>query len=89
MNQLKHPISNANPNCMLPRDVLIVFGNEIVEASMAWRPRYFEFRPYRKLIKEYFRAKWTAVPKMNCIMKNGNLKLERSMLVWICAMYEV
>ncbi|KAE9014093.1 Glycine amidinotransferase [Phytophthora fragariae] len=49
----------------MPRDVLIVFGNEIVEAPMAWRSRYFEFRPYRKLIKEYFQkgGKWTAAPK--------------------------
>lgn len=38
----------------MPRDVLIVVGNEIIEAPMAWRSRYFEFRPYRKLIKEYF-----------------------------------
>lgn len=49
----------------MPRDVLIVFGNEIIEAPMAWRSRYFEFRPFRKLIKEYFHsgAKWTAAPK--------------------------
>mmetsp|Transcript_17839 Transcript_17839/g.18599 ORF Transcript_17839/g.18599 Transcript_17839/m.18599 type:complete len:397 (-) Transcript_17839:360-1550(-) len=49
----------------MPRDVLIVVGNEIIEAPMAWRSRYFEFRPYRTLIKEYFHqgAKWTAAPK--------------------------
>lgn len=49
----------------MPRDVLIVVGNEIIEAPMAWRSRYFEYRPYRKLIKEYFHAgaKWTAAPK--------------------------
>jgi glycine amidinotransferase len=49
----------------MPRDVLIVVGNEIIEAPMAWRSRYFEFRPFRKLIKEYFHqgAKWTAAPK--------------------------
>jgi hypothetical protein len=38
----------------MPRDVLMVVGNEIIEAPMAWRSRYFEYRPYRKLIKEYF-----------------------------------
>lgn len=49
----------------MPRDVLIVVGNEIIEAPMAWRSRWFEYRAYRKLIKEYFRegAKWTAAPK--------------------------
>lgn len=40
----------------MPRDVLIVFGNEVLEAPMAWRSRYFEYRPYRKLIKEYFQV---------------------------------
>lgn len=52
--------SNANP-----RDVLAVMGDEILEAPMAWRSRYFEYFSYRELIKEYFRAgsKWTAAPK--------------------------
>jgi glycine amidinotransferase len=49
----------------MPRDILIVIGNEVIEAPMAWRSRFFEYRPYRKLIKEYFHkgAKWTAAPK--------------------------
>eukprot|EP01064_Diplonema_japonicum_P023325 TRINITY_DN33764_c0_g1_i1.p1 TRINITY_DN33764_c0_g1~~TRINITY_DN33764_c0_g1_i1.p1 ORF type:complete len:383 (+),score=25.80 TRINITY_DN33764_c0_g1_i1:52-1200(+) len=49
----------------MPRDVLIVIGEEIIEAPMAWRSRFFEYRPFRNLIKEYFRsgAKWTAAPK--------------------------
>jgi glycine amidinotransferase len=49
----------------MPRDILIVVGNEIIEAPMAWRSRFFEYRPFRKLIKEYFHAgaKWTAAPK--------------------------
>lgn len=49
----------------MPRDILITIGNEIIEAPMAWRSRFFEYRPYRKLIREYFQkgAKWTAAPK--------------------------
>lgn len=49
----------------MPRDILMVVGNEIIEAPMAWRSRFFEYRPFRKLIKEYFHkgAKWTAAPK--------------------------
>jgi glycine amidinotransferase len=31
----------------MPRDVLLVVGNEIIESPMAWRSRYFEYRPYR------------------------------------------
>lgn len=53
---------NAQAN---PRDVLLVIGDEIIEATMAWRCRYFEVFSYRRLIKDYFRAgaRWTAAPK--------------------------
>ncbi|XP_031562808.1 glycine amidinotransferase, mitochondrial-like [Actinia tenebrosa] len=49
----------------MPRDILLVIGNEIIESPMAWRSRFFEYRAYRPLIKEYFRkgAKWTTAPK--------------------------
>lgn len=49
----------------MPRDILLVIGNEIIEAPMAWRSRYFEHRAYRSLMKEYFvkGAKWTTAPK--------------------------
>ena len=32
---------------------------------MAWRSRFFEYRAYRELMKEYFTAgaKWTTAPK--------------------------
>jgi len=48
-----------------PRDILLVVGNEIIEAPMAQRARYFEFRSYRSLLTDYFRhgARWTAAPK--------------------------
>lgn len=58
--------STQGGNCQAnPRDVLIVLGNEILEAPMAWRSRYFEFLAYRRLCKEYFKkgAKWRAAPK--------------------------
>ena len=49
----------------MPRDILLVVGEEIIEAPMAWRARFFEYRAYRKLMKEYFLAgaKWTTAPK--------------------------
>uniref|UniRef100_U3I6G0 Glycine amidinotransferase n=1 Tax=Anas platyrhynchos platyrhynchos TaxID=8840 RepID=U3I6G0_ANAPP len=49
----------------MPRDILLVVGNEIIEAPMAWRARFFEYRAYRQIIKEYFNcgAKWTTAPK--------------------------
>lgn len=49
----------------MPRDVLTVLGDEVIEAPMAWRSRFFEYRAYRSLMKEYLYrgAKWTAAPK--------------------------
>src|SRR5579885_292753 len=48
-----------------PRDLLLVIGDQIIEAPMAQRYRYFEFRAYRSLLKDYFRrgARWTTAPK--------------------------
>jgi glycine amidinotransferase len=49
----------------MPRDALLVVGEEIIECPMAWRSRYYESLAYRPLLKEYFRggARWTAAPK--------------------------
>lgn len=65
--------SNANP-----RDVLAVMGDEILEAPMAWRSRYFEYFAYRDLIKEYFRAgaRWTAAPKPTMVADSYNWEYE-------------
>ena len=48
-----------------PRDLLLVVGDEIIEAPMAQRARFFEYRAYRRLVTEYFRggARWTTAPK--------------------------
>ena len=58
--------SIKNENCSAcPRDTLLVVGNEIIEAPMAQRGRFFEYRAYRSLVKEYFLqgATWTVAPK--------------------------
>lgn len=49
----------------MPRDVLIVIGDIIIEAPMAWRSRYFEVYAYRDILSEYFKdgARWLAAPK--------------------------
>jgi len=49
----------------MPRDILMTIGDEIIEAPMAWRSRFFEYQAYRPMIKDYFRrgANWTTVPK--------------------------
>ncbi len=50
-----------------PRDVLIALGNEILEATMSRRARFFEYLPYRKLVYEYWNQDanmiWNAAPK--------------------------
>ncbi len=49
----------------MPRDALLVVGDEIIECPMAWRSRYQETLAYRPLLKEYFHggARWSAGPK--------------------------
>ncbi|MBA8923566.1 glycine amidinotransferase [Kutzneria viridogrisea] len=49
----------------MPRDSLLVVGDQIIECPMAWRSRYYETLAYRPLLKEYFHggARWTAAPK--------------------------
>jgi len=69
----KRPVTTPNftiPNqyCgVCPRDVLITFGNEILEATMSRRSRFFEYLPYRKLIYDYWDNDpamiWNAAPK--------------------------
>jgi glycine amidinotransferase len=53
--------------CMPPRDVLLVIGNEILEATMSFRSRWFEYLCYRPLVEHYFAEdrdmKWEAAPK--------------------------
>jgi len=50
-----------------PRDLLLTLGNEVVEATMSWRSRFFEYRPYRTVLKDYMRRDpcmlWTCAPK--------------------------
>jgi glycine amidinotransferase len=49
----------------MPRDILFVIGNEIIESPLSWRSRYFEIDAYRTLIKSYFKEGciWTSAPK--------------------------
>jgi len=53
--------------CATPRDLLLVIGNEILEATMSYRSRWFEYLCYRPLMEQYFKEdpnfKWEAAPK--------------------------
>jgi len=49
----------------MPRDSLLIVGDEIIEAPLAWRMRYFEYTAFRNLVQDYYQkgARWTAAPK--------------------------
>lgn len=53
--------------CGPPRDVIITVGNEILESTMSYRSRWFEYLCYRPLIESYFiddpDMRWEAAPK--------------------------
>ncbi|MCW8842383.1 MAG: serine/threonine protein kinase, partial [Rhodobacteraceae bacterium] len=40
--------------CMPPRDVLLTVGSEILEATMSYRCRWFEYLNYRPLMQQYW-----------------------------------
>ena len=53
--------------CMPARDVILTVGNEMLEATMSYRCRWFEYLNYRPLIKSYYdldsNMKHEAAPK--------------------------
>jgi glycine amidinotransferase len=53
--------------CMPPCDVLQTIGNEILETTMSYRSRWFEYLCYRPLLEQYFKEdpnfRWEAAPK--------------------------
>ena len=53
--------------CMPPRDVIVTVGNEMLEATMSYRCRWFEYLAYRPLLERYFKEdpnmRWEAAPK--------------------------
>ncbi|MBS0628774.1 MAG: amidinotransferase [Verrucomicrobia bacterium] len=49
----------------MPRDLLLVIGDEIFESPLAWRSRHYEINAYRPILKDYFKqgGKWSAAPR--------------------------
>jgi len=60
-------VQDSMVGIMPPRDFLLPIGNEIIEATMSQRSRWFEFICYRDLLEQYFREDpnflWSAAPK--------------------------
>jgi len=59
---------------LMPRDVLLAIGDEIIEAPMGWRSRCHELHAYKDLCKEYFRrgARWVSGPRPQLSEKSYN-----------------
>jgi glycine amidinotransferase len=57
---------------MMPRDLFLVLGDEIIETPTMIRARYFEGDLYKELFTEYFNqgARWTVVPKSRLLDRN-------------------
>ena len=59
--------NNGMFDCMPPRDVILTVGNEMLEAPMSYRCRWFEYLAYRPLIERYYNEdtnmRWEAAPK--------------------------
>jgi glycine amidinotransferase len=53
--------------CMPPRDLLLPVGKEIVEATMSFRSRWFEYLSYRPILEKYYAEdpnfRYEAAPK--------------------------
>lgn len=47
--------STGGSSHTFPRDIALVAGETIVEATMGWRSYYFATHPFRTIFKDYFR----------------------------------
>jgi glycine amidinotransferase len=58
---------NCAIGCMPPRDVLLTVGPEILEATMSYRCRWYEYLAFRPLLNSYFEQdsnmRWETAPK--------------------------
>lgn len=62
------------PMChaMMPRDLFLVLGDEIIETPPMVRSRYFEGDLYKELFTTYFQqgARWTVAPRSRLLDRN-------------------
>ena len=59
--------NNGQFGSMPPRDVILTVGNEMLEAPMSYRCRWFEYLAYRPLLEKYYdedpNMRWESAPK--------------------------
>lgn len=75
-----------------PRDPFLIIGDQIIEAPMSSRSRYFEARAYRSLFKEYSNkgARWISAPKPLLLddLYNPDYALEDSATPYVLTEFE-
>ena len=59
-----------------PRDVLLVVGNTIIEAPMAQRGRFFEYRGYRDILLDHFASGGSWFPAPKPLLDNSSFQLD-------------
>jgi glycine amidinotransferase len=59
-------------HALMPRDLFLIVGDEIIETSPAVRARYFEADLYKELFTGYFNqgARWTLAPRSRLLERN-------------------
>jgi glycine amidinotransferase len=59
-------------HALMPRDLFLVVGDEIIETSPSVRARYFEGDLYKELFTEYMNrgARWTLAPRSRLLERN-------------------
>ncbi len=64
---------------VMPRDMLLAIGNEIIETAPMVRSRYLESHLYTKLLTEYFNrgTKWTVAPRSRLLEENFDFSYVR------------
>jgi glycine amidinotransferase len=64
--------SSPMGHAMMPRDIFLVTGDEIIETPPLVRARYFEGDLYKEIFTEYFKAgaKWTMAPRSRLMDRN-------------------
>ncbi|QIN84658.1 glycine amidinotransferase [Rubrobacter tropicus] len=64
--------TSSSGHSVMPRDMLLVIGNEVIETAPMVRSRYLESNLYKRLLVEYFNrgAKWTVAPRSRLLEEN-------------------
>lgn len=71
----------STEHSVMPRDMFIVVGDEIIETAPMVRSRYLESHLYKRLFTEYFKqgARWTVAPPSRLLAENFDYEYVKSL----------